>query len=220
MNQSQPSTSTSVLSLQGISKAFGKRVICRRASFELDLGHWIAIVGPNGSGKSTLVKMIAGLMRPDHGRIAHFALGLPLKPDQGYRHIGLVSPELALYEELTALENMEFGNQVGDWNRQPEEFEGCLEEMGLGGRGHDYLNAYSSGMKQRMKFVLAFLKNPTLLLLDEPTANLDPEGADRVWAALDRRQTTVVIATNDASEAARAPRQFVMGPQGGMRADA
>ena len=67
---------------------------------------------------------------------------------------------------------------------------------------------------------MAFLKNPSLLLLDEPTTNLDEEGTDRVWAALDRRQHTIVIATNDASEAARAPRQFVMGPNGGMRENA
>jgi heme exporter protein A len=199
------------LHLKALTKAFGPRIICREAEIALATGESLAIVGPNGSGKSTIVKMIAGLMRPDEGTIAH-RLGDKVAPQaEWHRHIGLVSPELSLYEELSGLENLEFGNRVGGWGKTSAECESVLDEVGLGGRGGDLVATYSSGMKQRLKYAAAFLKDPALLLLDEPTANLDEEGTALIWRAVEKRNVALVIATNIPGEAERAQSRFVAG---------
>ncbi|MEW5700708.1 MAG: ABC transporter ATP-binding protein [Candidatus Zixiibacteriota bacterium] len=199
------------LDLGHLSKSFGRRVICRDVTIELATGGSLAIVGPNGSGKSTMVKMIAGLTRPDAGTVHHRIDGQPVNSREWHRHTSLVSPELALYEELTALENLDFANRVGKWRRQRSDLIDTLDEFGLGGRGDDRVATYSSGMKQRLKLAAALLKQPLLLLLDEPTTTLDVDGSERVWAALARRQTALVIATNDPDEAQRAQERLVMG---------
>jgi heme exporter protein A len=194
-----------------LSKAFGRRIICREAEIALVTGESLAIVGPNGSGKSTIVKMIAGLMRPDSGTITHRLRDKDIPPAEWHRHIGLVSPELSLYEELSGLENLEFSNRVGGWGKAAADCEAVLGEVGLGGRGGDLVATYSSGMKQRLKYAAAFLKNPALLLLDEPTANLDEEGTALIWSAVDKRTVALVIATNIPEEAERAQSRFVAG---------
>ena len=209
--RSIPSPAPFSLTIEGLSKAFGKRVICREAGIRLATGESLAVVGPNGSGKSTVVRMIAGLLRPDTGTITHSLGPDVVKRELWHRHIGLVSPELALYEELTGLENLDFGNRVGAWGKATEEYTAVLEEVGLGGRGGDLVSTYSSGMKQRLKYAAAFLKDPALLLLDEPTANLDEDGIARVWASLARRQLALIIATNEPQEAERAQSRFVVG---------
>ena len=208
MNQ-QPSSF--LLELKGLSKAFGRRIICKDANIRLESGHSLAVVGPNGSGKSTLVKVIAGLLRADSGSISHAIGSEEIKREIWHHHISLVSPELALYEELSGTENLEFANRVGGWGKSSSDYEAVLDEVGLSGRGSDLVGTYSSGMKQRLKYATAFLKDPLLLLLDEPTANLDTEGSARVWKALEGRSVALVIATNEPEEAARAESRFVVG---------
>src|SRR3972149_794101 len=141
--------------------------------------------------------MIAGLLRADSGTITHSIGTEVVRRELWHRHIGLVSPELALYEELSGFENLDFGNRVGGWGRPVEEYAAVLDEVGLAGRGEDLVLTYSSGMKQRLKYAVAFLKDPALLLLDEPTANLDEDGVARVWTSLSRRRLALIIATNE-----------------------
>jgi heme exporter protein A len=202
---------TFTLDCQDLTKAFGNRVICKGAGMTVSSEQSLAIIGPNGSGKSTIVRMLAGLLRPDSGSITHALDGKELKREEWFRHIGLVSPELALYEELTGRENLDFGNRVGAWGESPADYDAVLEEVGLGGRGNDLVSAYSSGMKQRLKYAAAFLKDPLLLFLVEPTANLDEDGVRRVWDAVARRRLALVIATNEPEEAERAGSRFVAG---------
>lgn len=199
------------LTTEALSKAFGKRVICKDADIRLATGESLAVVGPNGSGKSTFVRILAGLTRADSGKIIHTLGDKAVEPREWHRHIGLVSPELALYEELTGFENLEFADRVGGWGKSPDDYAAVLDEVGLAGRGGDIVGTYSSGMKQRLKYAAAFLKDPALLLLDEPTANLDEEGIARVWASLERRTVALIIATNEPEEAERAQSRFVVG---------
>ncbi len=208
---SQMSAPAFTLDITGLCKAFGRHVICHDALIRLSTGESLAIVGPNGSGKSTLVKLIAGLLRPDAGAVTYSRHGTPIPATERYRYLGLVSPDLALYEELTGLENLEFANRVGAWGKTPGDSQAMLDEIGLSDRGSDMVSTYSSGMKQRLKYAAAFLKDPALLLLDEPTANLDEEGSDRVWSSLARRNLALIIATNDPEEAQRAQSCFVAG---------
>lgn len=202
------------LQVENVSKSFGRRLICRTVSLELKTGESIAVIGPNGSGKSTFVKMLAGLIRPDRGNVTYRLDGNEIKQETRYRHLGLVSPELALYEELTGNENLKFAADVMGIAVSNRDIDGLMDEFGLLGRGDDFVGTYSSGMKHRLKFAAALLKNPPLLLLDEPTVMLDDDGTARVWQAMARRQLALVIATNDSDEAKRAERSIVMGVTG------
>lgn len=202
------------LQVENVSKAFGRRLICKTVSLELRTGESIAVIGPNGSGKSTFVKMLAGLIRPDRGSITYRLGGSEIKQETRYRHLGLVSPELALYEELTGNENLKFAADVMGIAVSNRDIDDLMDEFGLLGRGNDFVGTYSSGMKHRLKFAAALLKNPPLLLLDEPTVMLDDDGTARVWQAMARRQLALVIATNDSEEAKRADRSVVMGVAG------
>jgi len=115
-------------------------------------------------------------------------------------HIGLVSPDMVLYDELTAIENLTFFAEVAGHKFDIPELERRLENIGLGGRGHDFVGSYSSGMKQRLKYCLALLRAPEVLILDEPTANLDERGKGLVDDIIRSHQGIVVIATNEKTE--------------------
>lgn len=186
-------------------------MICDAVTLEVTTGQSLAVIGPNGSGKSTFVKLLAGLIRPDRGTVSYRSGGAVITSAESHRYVGLVSPELSLYEELTGYENLRFAASVLDLGARQPEFDALLEEFGLSGRGDDLVRTYSSGMKHRLKFAAALLKNPPLLLLDEPTVMLDDDGTARVWAALASRRLALIIATNDAAEAERAERKIVMG---------
>ncbi|MFC1475770.1 ATP-binding cassette domain-containing protein [Candidatus Zixiibacteriota bacterium] len=201
------------LTLSGVSKAFGRRRICADISLKLQIGDQLAVVGPNGSGKTTFLKILCGLLRPDGGTIAYEYGGKKVERGRWPEHVGLVAPDLALYDELTALENVRFINKIGGWGKTKDELMALLAEMGLAGREHDLLGTFSSGMKQRLKYAAALVKTPPLLLLDEPTANFDESGT-AIFRQVIQQQRSVgicVLATNDKREAELAERQIVMG---------
>lgn len=158
------------------------------------------VTGPNGSGKSTLIKTICGFIRPTKGTINLRLNGADLTRLELRPHIGLVSPDLVLYDELTAVENLAFfsgvaGNEIGR-----DDLLKKISEVGLAGRGDDLVGSYSSGMKQRLKYCLALLGEPGLLLLDEPTANLDDAGKSLVDSIIKNNKGITVIATNEKTE--------------------
>ena len=115
-------------------------------------------------------------------------------------HIGLVSPDLVLYEELTAIENLSFFAGVAGYHFSIAELEERLTNMGLENRGNDLVGSYSSGMKQRLKYCLALLRDPQMLLLDEPTANLDDKGKELVDKIIKSHKGITIIATNEKTE--------------------
>ena len=114
--------------------------------------------------------------------------------------IGLVSPDLVLYDELSALENLAFFARVAGLAVTGDRLNEDLEKVGLGGRGKDKVGSYSSGMKQRLKYCLALLRKPPLLLLDEPMSNLDERGKKTVDGIIKSHKGILVIATNERSE--------------------
>ena len=201
------------LAVSGLSKAFGRRRICANITFDLHPGERLAVVGPNGSGKSTFLKMLCGLLRADNGTICYSHGGKKIAGDRWHEHVGLVAPDLALYDELTALENVRFLNDIGGWGKSENELTRLLHSVGLAERGHDLLGTFSSGMKQRLKYAAALIKSPALLLLDEPTTNLDESGVALFHKIIqDQRSAGIcVVATNDPQEAGLAERQISMG---------
>jgi len=187
------------LYLENIEKNFSERRILRDINFALEAGQSAAIVGPNGSGKTTLVKIICGLIRPSRGKV-EFSINGDLI-DQGgiYKKIGLVSPYLELYEELTARENLSFFGRIKKISQLDEKMDNLMHRLNLSGREDDSVKTYSSGMRQRLKYVFALLGNPEVLILDEPTSNLDMDGIERVYEIMgeQKQKKILLIATND-----------------------
>ncbi|HKB87997.1 MAG TPA: ABC transporter ATP-binding protein [Ignavibacteriaceae bacterium] len=187
---------------ESLSKTFGRRLIFSGLNFEFSKKGIYGISGPNGSGKSTLVQIIAGLISPSAGKVRHIMEDKDIPPEKLHNHIGFVSPYLVLYEEFTALENLELFAKIRNVHFNTEKIEYLLKVFLLYERKDDLVKTYSSGMKQRMKFIFAMMHSPRLLILDEPTSNLDDEGKESVYR-ITREQgsdSIVLIASNERSD--------------------
>ena len=190
------------LELNDIAAGYGLRQVLAGLTLTLRGGETLVVAGANGSGKSTLLRLICGLQRPTAGTITYIVGDRRARPEEARDLVGWVAPDLQLYRELTALENLEFFAQVRGLRRTRAELEALLEGIGLGGRGDDLLAAYSSGMAQRLRYAYALLHRPPVLLLDEPTVTLDERGAALVEqvVAAQRERGITIIATNDPRE--------------------
>jgi len=185
-----------------LNKTFGRRLIFNGINFRYDESGVFGISGPNGSGKSTLVKIIAGLISPTKGKIIHKNSEDEIIPEKLHNHIGFVSPYLVLYEEFTAWENLEIFSKIRDTSLDKDYAKDLLNRFLLYNRRTDLVKTYSSGMKQRMKFIFALIHNPELLIFDEPTSNLDDEGKNSVYRIIEdkSRDSIILIASNDKAD--------------------
>ncbi len=190
------------LDVKNISKWFGTRKVFENISFSISSGQSLAVVGPNGSGKTTLLKLIIGLVVPTRGEVFFSANGRKLDFDEYRPVLSLVGPYLSLYGSLTAIENLQFISKVNGSKISELEIRNMLELVGLDGRGDDFVSAYSSGMQQRLKYAAALIKNPSILILDEPTSNLDDEGKKKIFDLINRYRpdSIIIIATNEKEE--------------------
>lgn len=198
------------LELAGIEKRYGARRVLKDFSLIAEGGEIVAITGVNGSGKSTVVKLVAGLLRAGKGTIS-LTVGAEDESDAARRRrlCGYVSPDLTLYPELTARENLRFFSDVRGVRDNAPEIAAQLIAIGLAGREDEPLATFSSGMRQRVKLVLATLFAPPVLLLDEASLALDEAGTALVAqkvAEQAQRGGLTLIATNDSREAALAHR--------------
>jgi heme exporter protein A len=192
------------ISFTGIAKRYDARVVFRSVSGEAGPGEALVITGPNGAGKSTLLAILCGLVRPTRGEVRHLgAGGEAIERDGWRRHLGVVAPSMALYDELTAIENLRFFARVRGLDRDDGALGGLLESVGLEPARRTPVRGFSTGMAQRLKIAQALLHDPAVLLLDEPSSNLDPAGQDwlegRVRGLVEEGRT-VVLATNDRRE--------------------
>ena len=190
------------LKLSNICKHFTETLLFEDISFELHPGEVMAIAGWNGSGKSTLLRIIAGLVRPSSGKVEMFLDGKSISKESRRRFFGMVAPALSLYEDLTALENIEFFCKVRGIAYDRKSCRDIMEQVGLTEKAHKLCRNYSSGMKQRLKLAQALLHNPPLLLLDEPGCNLDSKGMKVVEEIISsqRQMGMTVIASNEKRE--------------------
>jgi heme exporter protein A len=160
------------LRFDGIRRRFGKLAVLTGVSGAVESGGVLLVTGPNGSGKSTLLRCLAGLMAPEAGAVEHVEEGKTLDAAERRRRVGLVAPDLAFYEELSARENLLFFARLrGIAAARAEEL---LARVGL--PGERLSGALSSGMRQRLRWAWALLHRPRVLLLDEPFQNLDSPG--------------------------------------------
>lgn len=189
------------LELKNLSKSYGPRRVFSGISRSIDSG-CLVVTGRNGSGKSTLLKIVAGLLSPTNGEVIFKLDGREVDKESPRDLVGLVSPELSLYSELSALENLKFLCKVRGLKKHDSELVSLLEKLGLDGRESDRLSSYSSGMLQRVKYASAMLHDPQVMLFDEPSANLDESGIEIVASIIEehKKRGIVVIATNDQSD--------------------
>jgi heme exporter protein A len=187
------------LLIDRVSKVYGARRVLSNIVVELVAGDVLLVTGHNGVGKSTLLRLLAGLQLPSSGLIRYTFGGSTCAPAEARTAIGMVGPDVQLYRELTAREHMAFVAEVRGLRTSVAQQEQALAEVGLGGRADELVARFSSGMLQRLRYALALLHRPAVLLLDEPTTNLDTAGialVERVVAEQRARGITV-IATND-----------------------
>ena len=186
----------------GLEKLFSRRKIFSAVDFSLVESDSLAIAGRNGSGKSTLLKILAHVLAPTRGKVSLTIGGGTIKAEDTFRYIGLVAPYLQMYDEFTALENLRIFRDIRGLEAPDAGLSGWLDRLGLGPRSDDLVRTYSSGMKQRLKFAFALLHQPPVLLLDEPSSNLDSEGIAVVYDIIKEQQQRgiVIIATNDDAE--------------------
>jgi heme exporter protein A len=194
------------LSAANISKRFqGIQPIFKNISVEITNGDVLGITGANGSGKSTFLKILSGTLLPSNGTV-ELQLNKNIIPaEQFHRHIGFVSPYLALYEEFTPLEHCAITSEMRGLSFKKEKADTLLEHFGLFKRRDSQIRAFSSGMKQRVKYILALLHEPEILFLDEPTTNFDAVGVlavEQIISAFKNSGKSVVVATNDERELA------------------
>ncbi|MGE5402009.1 MAG: ABC transporter ATP-binding protein [Ignavibacteriales bacterium] len=192
------------LTAEAVTKTFGRRLIFKEINFSFQDTGIYGIAGHNGSGKSTLVKIITGILSPTKGTIVHQLDGQKIPLEKLHDQIGFVAPYLVLYDEFSAEENLRhFANIRGiDYDSKRAEY--LLNEFKLYDRRLDEVKAYSSGMKQRLKFIFAMMHSPKLLVLDEPTSNLDNLGKETVYRLIksEAASSVVLIASNEESDLA------------------
>ena len=200
----EPNASAFDLSIQNLTRSFGSRRVFAGVNADIRSGQTLAVSGPNGSGKSTLLRIIAGLLSPTSGSVKVSIDGRSLDRMELPKALGYVSPDLSLYSELSGAENLQFFARMRGIRLTREELIALLERVGLKGRGRDFVGAYSSGMRQRLKYAFALTHRPRVLLLDEPTANLDSQGIEMVESVIreQKQRGIAVIATNDSREVA------------------
>ncbi len=187
-----------------LAKQYNQRTIFQHLSFEIQSGESLVLIGPNGAGKTTLIRTVCNLQRADAGQINFFRDGKEQSPEQLYSVIGLVGPYLQLYNQLTALENFTFFAKIRGLTVDISHFKFLMAKFGLINREWDELRTFSSGMLQRMKYVCALLHQPEILILDEPTSNLDDAGTEIVYQLINEQKATKILiyATNDSGEIA------------------
>jgi ABC-2 type transport system ATP-binding protein len=195
-------TDTAVLEATGLVKRFGERVALRDVSLSANRGELLAVIGPNGAGKTTLLSILAGIQRPDAGSIS-----------TGAREVGWVPQQAALYSKLTVAENLRLFARLEKRPDVDATVDRMLEQTGLRDRAGDQVQTLSGGNRQRVNIAIGLLSEPEVLLLDEPSASLDPRQRDRLWEfilALAERGTTVVYSTHVVPEAERYGNEVVV----------
>jgi ABC-2 type transport system ATP-binding protein len=191
---------TSAISVHGLTKRYGSRVAVDHLDLALPRGVVAGFVGPNGSGKTTTMAMLLGLVRPSAG--GGTVLGASIERPGAYLHrVGALIETPAFYPSLTGRENLRYFATSG--RHDASAIPGLLDKVGLGDRADDAVRAYSLGMKQRLGIAAALLGDPELLVLDEPTNGLDPQGVHEIRAlvaSLAGSGRTVLVSSHDLSE--------------------
>ena len=194
------------IDVRALNKSFGDKHVVRDVDIQVQAGRVTGFLGPNGSGKTTTMRMLCGLLTPDGGEGE--VLGLDFRKDARAikRRTGYMTQKFSLYDDLTIAENLEFTARVYGMDDRRRRVDAALEKLGLQSRRGQPAGALSGGWKQRLALAAATLHEPDLLLLDEPTAGVDPKARREFWDeihALAAGGLTVMVSTHYMDEAER-----------------
>jgi ABC-2 type transport system ATP-binding protein len=197
-----------MIQLRSVSKSFGNIEAVKNVSFSIDKGEIFGILGPNGAGKSTIVNILNTLVKPDKGDVIIDGVNINDDGDTIKLIMGVVPQEIALYEELTAYENLMFWGGLYDIPK-PElkaNVNKTLEIVDLVNRKDDRIKTFSGGMKRRINIACSLLHNPKILVLDEPTVGVDPQNRNHIFEVIERLNNegmTIIYTTHYMEEAER-----------------
>jgi ABC-2 type transport system ATP-binding protein len=198
-----------VIDVQGITKRFGNRTVVNNIPMQVRRGEIYGFLGPNGSGKTTFLRMLCGLLRPDGG--SGRCLGFDIRSESGEikKNIGYMTQRFSFYEDLTIEENLNFIARIYGVPERKAAVEKSLEQLGMTARRSQLAGTLSGGWKQRLALSACLIHEPQLLLLDEPTAGVDPKARRDFWEKIHQLAAgglTVLITTHYMDEAERCHR--------------
>lgn len=199
-------TSDIAIDVRGLSKSFGNRKVVRDLSMQVKRGTIYGFLGPNGSGKTTTIRMLTGLLTPDEGEGTCLGYDIRTQAAEIKRHVGYMTQRFSLYQDLSVRENLEFVARLYGINNPVAAARAMVERLGLTGREEQLAGELSGGWKQRLALGACTLPHPQLLLLDEPTAGVDPKARREFWNeihALAATGLTVLVSTHYMDEAER-----------------
>ena len=202
-------TTDLVIDVTGITKRFGDKTVVNAIDLQVKRGEIYGFLGPNGSGKTTFIRMLCGLLTPDAG--SGTCLGYDVRSQQPEikRHVGYMTQKFSYYEDLSIRENLDFIARIYAVPNRADAVQHSLERLGLTDRSHQLAGQLSGGWKQRLALAACLIHSPQLLLLDEPTAGVDPKARREFWDEIHRLAAdglTVLIATHYMDEAERCHR--------------
>ena len=194
------------IDVQGLNKHFGDKHVVIDLSMRVRRGEIFGFLGPNGSGKTTSIRMMCGLLTPDSGAGTCLGFDIRRETDQIKRRVGYMTQRFSFWEDLSIRENLEFVARVYEMPQRKQAVERAITGLNLGGRATQLAGSLSGGWKQRLALAACMLHEPELLLLDEPTAGVDPQARREFWEelhALAARGISVLVSTHYMDEAER-----------------
>jgi len=195
-----------VIDVRGLTKSFGGRPVVRDLSMQVKRGTIFGFLGPNGSGKTTTIRMLCGLLTPDHGQGTCLGYDIRTEATKIKSRVGYMTQHFSLYDDLSVRENLEFVARIYGLRRPAAAAREMIGRLGLNGREEQVAGKLSGGWKQRLALGACTLPSPELLLLDEPTAGVDPKARRDFWGEihdLASRGLTVLVSTHYMDEAER-----------------
>jgi ABC-2 type transport system ATP-binding protein len=194
------------IDVRGLNKRFGDKHVVNDVSLRVNRGEIFGFLGPNGSGKTTTIRMMCGLLTPDSGSGSCLGYDIRRQSREIKRRVGYMTQRFSFWEDLSIRENLDFIARIYEMRSRREAVERALEGLGLTARAAQLAGALSGGWKQRLALAACMLHNPELLLLDEPTAGVDPGARRDFWEelhALAARGISVLVSTHYMDEAER-----------------
>ncbi|MCC3860210.1 ABC transporter ATP-binding protein [Pseudemcibacter aquimaris] len=193
-----------VIDVKGLTKVFGDKKVVDDFDLTVPRGAVYGFLGPNGSGKTTTIRMVCGLLVPNEGEGKCLGFDVITESADIKKRVGYMTQKFSLWEDLTIRENLEFVARMYEMDNRKTRVDEALDELGLSGRSHQLAGTLSGGWKQRLALAACMMHEPDLLLLDEPTAGVDPKARREFWDTIHDvadKGVTILVSTHYMDEA-------------------